>query len=245
MRAALGLGHHRIDDAELEAVSGVGLERRSSLLRLSGIAPEDRGATLRRNHRIDRVLLHEHAVCNGDRDRATRSSLTDDAGDARHAQAQHRELRAGDPTSLAVLLRDDTRIGARRVHERDDRESVAIGDLHRPHRLPVSLRIRHPEVAVRPLTDVAALLVADERDRPALEAAEARDERRIVAERAVAVQLDEVVENALDVIEGVRPVLVARELDRLPDVVLGRFGSDPVDLTLQAGHLTRDADSAQ
>src|SRR5262249_21861170 len=75
---------------------------------------------------------------------------------------------------------------------------------------------------VEPLLEVAALLVADERDRPAVEPAEAGDERAVVRAAAVAVQLDPVLEDPLDVVERVRAALVTRELDRAPDLVLGR-----------------------
>jgi hypothetical protein len=68
--APLGLGHDPVDDAELEAVRGIGLERRCSLFGLGGVTPENRGAAFRRDHRIDAVLLHEDAIGNGDGDRA-------------------------------------------------------------------------------------------------------------------------------------------------------------------------------
>ena len=103
--------------------AGIRLERRGGLLRLAGVAPEDRRAALGRDDGVDRVLLHEHAVGNGDRDRAARAALADDAGDARDAEPRHRELAARDPASLPVLLGGDARIGARSVDERDDRES--------------------------------------------------------------------------------------------------------------------------
>ena len=56
-----------------------------------------------------------------------------------------------------------------------------------------------------------------------LKRAEPGDDRRVVAARPVAVQLDEVLEQALDVVEGVRPLLMARELDGAPDVLVGRL----------------------
>src|SRR5262249_24826568 len=52
---------------------------------------------------------------------------------------------------------------------------------------------------------------------------------------AIPVELEEVLEDALDVIERVRPVLVARELDRLPDLLGTRIGSDLIELLLEAG----------
>ena len=61
------------------------------------------------------------------------------------------------------------------------------------------------------------------------------DDRAVVGAAAVAVQLDPVVEDPLDVVERVRPVLVARELDRAPDLVLGRVGlaREPLELALE------------
>ncbi len=101
----------------------------------------------------------------------------------------------------------------------------------------VPLRIGHPELAARPLLDVAALLLADEHDGAAVELPEAGDHRAVVAEPPVAVQLEPVVEQPLDVIERVRTILVPRELDRAPDLVVGRLLSDPVELPLQAVEL--------
>ena len=187
LRTALGLGHDPVDHAELEAVGCIRLERRGGLARLAGVAPEDRRAALRRDDRVDGVLLHQHAVGERDRDGAPGSALADDAGDGRHLEPRHHRLRPRDRTALAVLLGRDAGVGAGRVHERDERETVALGERHHAHRLPVALRIRHAEVAFRPLLQVAALLVADHRHRPVLELAEPAHERRVVAAPAVAV----------------------------------------------------------
>ena len=67
----------------------VRLEGRSGLLRLPRVTPEDRGTALGSDHRVDRVLLHQHPVRDCDRDRASRAALTDHARDARDAQAGH------------------------------------------------------------------------------------------------------------------------------------------------------------
>jgi hypothetical protein len=92
------------------------------------------------------------------------------------------ELTARDPTTLAVLLSSHARVGAGCVDERDDRKRVSVRDLHYAHRLPVALGIGHAEVAVRALADVAALLVADQRHRPPVEAGKPGDDRRVVGE---------------------------------------------------------------
>src|SRR4051794_26212994 len=57
--ATFRLGHDGVDHAELEAVDRVGPERRGGLLRLAGVAPENRRAALGRDDGVDRVLLHE------------------------------------------------------------------------------------------------------------------------------------------------------------------------------------------
>src|SRR5690606_8666268 len=64
-------------------------------------------------------------------------------------------------------------------------------------------------------------------DRAAAQPREPRHHRRIVGERAIPVELEDIVEDALDVIEEVRPVGMAAQLDFLPDREL------PVDLALE------------
>ena len=78
-----------------------------------------------RDHRVDRVLLHEDAVGDRDRDRAARAALADHARDGRHAEPRHDRLRAGDRAALPVLLREQRRICAGRVDQADTRDSRA------------------------------------------------------------------------------------------------------------------------
>ena len=66
--------------------------------------------------------------------------------------------------------------------------------------------------------------MADDGDRAAVEASDPGDDRSVVGAPAVAVQLDPVLDHPLDVVERVRPLLMARELDDGPDLVLGRVG---------------------
>src|SRR5205823_9997571 len=139
----------------------------------------------------------QHSIDEPDRDRAARVALADDARDERDGQPRHQRLGAGDRTALPVLLRRDARVGARRVEERGDRESVPLRDLHQAHPLAIPLRMRHSEVAARALVDVATLLLADQGDRPAAEAREAGHERWVLRSGSVTVQLDVVLEEAL------------------------------------------------
>ena len=89
-------------------------------------------------------------------------------------EPHHRRLRARDRASLAVLLGRDTGIRTGRVDHRHEREAVPIGERHRTHGLAVALRIGHAEVALRPLLQVAALLMPDEHDRSPVELADVR-----------------------------------------------------------------------
>ncbi len=58
--------------------------------------------------------------------------------------------------------------------------------------------------------------MADHRDRAAADPAEARDDRAIIAEAAVAVKLDEALDEGLDVVEGVGAVGVPGKLHPVP-----------------------------
>src|SRR5262245_16541147 len=86
--------------------------------------------------------------------------------------------------------------------------------------------------------------MAHEGDRPVRKPGKAGDHRRVLSPRAVAVQLDEVVEDPLDVVQRVRTVRVTRELDVLPDLLVARL-RDPLQLLLEARQLARDARAAE
>src|SRR6266550_5439880 len=90
--AALGLGDDPVDDAELEAMDGVRLERRSRLLRFAGVPPEDGRATFGRDDGVDRVLLHQHAVGERSRNRTAGPAFADHAGHDRNSQSGHQRL---------------------------------------------------------------------------------------------------------------------------------------------------------
>ena len=110
----------------------------------------------------------------------------------------------GDRLGDAALLGLDARVRRRRVDEHDDRPAELLGQLHHAQRLAVALGPRVAEVAEDLLLGVAALLVADDQHRLPLVVGEAGDDGVIVGEAAVAVDLDEVGEQPLDVVERVR-----------------------------------------
>ena len=191
------------------------LERLGGALPLAGVLPQDRGAALGRDHRVHRVLQHQHPVGHAERQRAARAALADHHRDARRRQRRHLQDVAGQRLGLAPLLRAQAGIGARRVDQGDDRALELGGQLHQPERLPVALRVGHAEVALEVFLGVAALLVADHHDRHAGQPGPAADDRGVVHVEPVAVQLDEVGEDGAEIVEGVRPAGVAGHHDPL------------------------------
>src|SRR4029079_14733011 len=122
---------------------------------------------------------------------------------------------------------------------------MPVSPLHAAHRLAVALRISHAEVAVRALLDVAPLLVPEERNGSTVEPPDTDHERRIVGAAAVAVQLDPVLEQPLDIVQRVGPVLMARQLDGARELLVGRRGLDALELALQLLELARQPCAAE
>ena len=118
-----GLGDDAVDDAEGEQVLGGQAQSLGGLLHLLGVLPEDRGAALGRDHRVDRMLEHGDAVGGGEGDGAAGAALADDDGDERHADLQALLGRAGDRLGLAALLGALAGVGAGGVDEGDDRHA--------------------------------------------------------------------------------------------------------------------------
>ena len=105
--------------------------------------------------------------------------------------------------------------------------------------------MRHPEGPVHALLDVAALLLADDDHGPVAEAAEAGHDRGVVGAAAIAVELDPVLDQPLDVIERVGALVVAGELDRRPDLVVRRLGLHALELALELLELALEARAAE
>ena len=224
VRATLGLGYDRVDDAEPVTRGGGRLERSGRESRFARVAPQDRCATLGRDDRIRPVGQDQHAVGDADRERATRRALSDDDRDRGNPDSDHRRDAPRDRTTLATLLGPGSGECSRCVDERHERDVQLFGERHDAPRLAIALGARHTEIAVRALLGVPALLLTDERHRLVVIATDAAHNGRIVAKRPVSAQLLEVSTQPRDVVERVRPILVACELDRVPagGRVLGR-----------------------
>src|SRR4051812_20150947 len=216
MRATERLADDLVDKAKgFQAARGDG-ERLGRLGRHRRIAPENGRATLGRDHRVRGVLHHLHNVAYRDGERPARSALADYGDDDGHAQARHFEQVAADGLRLAALFGVDSRVGARRVDEREYRQLELLGQLHQAQRLAVALGLGHAEVAQDLFLGVAALLMADDHAGRALEARQTAHDRGVLRVRAVAVQLFEVGEQCLNVVQCVGPLRMARDLRDLP-----------------------------
>jgi hypothetical protein len=84
-----------------------------------------------------------------------------------------------------------------------------------PTHLAVPVGLRHAKVAPDVLLGVAPLLVPDKHERDAVDAADAAYHRGVVEPRPVAVQLDELVRDVEDDVQGRWAVGVARDLQAL------------------------------
>ena len=160
------------------------------------------------------MFEHDDAVGRGQRDRAARPALADDRRDDGHVEVEARRRRAGDGFGLPALLGLDAGEGPGRVDQRHHRQAEARRHLHQADRLAIPLGPAHAEVVGDAAGGVAALLVADDHDRPPLQPADAADDRRVLAELAVAGEGHEVVDQPGDIILEMRPLGVARD-DRL------------------------------
>ena len=163
----------------------------------------------------DRQRIAAHPSGDADAEGAAGHALADDRRDDRHLQAGHLAEVHGDGLADAALLGAEPRVGADRVDERDHRTAELLRLAHESQRLAIPLGMGHAEVAVEVLLHVPALLLADDHDRAPVEAAPTAHDRTVVAEIPVAVELDPVLEHPLDVVEGVRPTRVTRDLNLL------------------------------
>jgi len=85
-----------------------------------------------------------------------------------------------------------------------------------PVRLAVALGVHHPVVARVTIPGFLAHFLTDHGDRFLLEAPEATNHRRIVAERPIPMDFVKIGNQGVDKVEGARPIRVAGELITIP-----------------------------
>src|SRR5690606_13668895 len=113
---------------------------------------------------------------------------------------------------LSALFGADARVSAGGIDQRQHRDAEPVGHLHQPRGLAVAFWPGHAEVVLDAALRVRTLLVAEDADAAAAEAAEAADDGGVLAEFAIAGEWHEIGDQAADVVETVRPLRMAGDL---------------------------------
>ena len=162
------------------------------------------------------MLHHQQPVANADPEGASAAPLAQDQSHDWNPSLRQRHQVFRDRPRDAPLLRPGAGKCTGGINEGNDRKLEALRLSDQSKRLSVALGVRHAEIAHRPFGCRPPLLLSDDHDRPMIEGGRAADDGMVVTEEPVAVQLEEVAEDRVDVIEGIGAVGMAGELDLLP-----------------------------
>src|SRR6266511_2741572 len=141
------------------------------------------------------MLEHAHPVADANPQRPAGTPFPDHDTDDRRLQTRHLHQVDGDQLSLAALLRTDAGECTRRVDQTDDRQAELRRQAHGLQGLAVALRVRTTIQALVALRKRVPLLLADQHDTKVAQASKTGPDGTIVPEGAVAVQLDELLED--------------------------------------------------
>ena len=208
--------HDRVDDAKLEAVVRGQAETLGRLVCLGDLAIEAHRRVLWRDHLVDGVLQHQHAVGNSHRDSCLRAALAADHREGGHAQTQHRLGAARQCVPEAGFLGSEVGLRPRGIEERDQRQTELRRQLHRPARLAEAGGADVPGGIV-----IVGTILADQHDGLPSEQADARGHGGIIFSGTVAVDLYVGRRHPADKVGRGGTVLVPRELDLPPRLELG------------------------
>ncbi len=142
MGALAGFRDDLVDDAELMLLPGRDLHRDRGGVALVRRSPQDRGAALGADDRVDRVLQGQDHIADGEPEGAARAAFTGDDHDDGGSQVRHQADGPSDRLGDAPLLGRGAGEGALNVDEGQDRHLEPLGQVHDPHRLAVPLRMR-------------------------------------------------------------------------------------------------------
>src|SRR6185437_12590818 len=210
------LGNDFIDAAEGFHIGCGNTQCLRRAILVGDVALHDSRSALRRNDGVNGVFENEHAIGDGQRQRATRAAFTGNDGNSRHSQTRHFADVARDSFRLAALLGAQSRISRSHVDQRNHGSIEFFRNLHGPQRLAVALGAGHAEVALDALLGSAALADADDQHLFATQPGHAAGHRLVVAKGAIPVNLTEVGKDALDQLHGIGPLRVPRLLDFAP-----------------------------
>ena len=210
--AAVGLGEHIVDAAQVLDVVGRVLECGRRLLFFTGVLPHDRRASLRRNDGVDGVLQHQNAVRDSESQRPTGSAFACDRRNGWDSEPRHFQEIAGDRLPLASLFGADAGIGSRQVEERKNRMRELLRNLHAAKSFAVTLRVRGAELPFHALLQGAAFEVSDDHYGTSVKARHSTGHGGIIAKGAVAMYFAEICKQGLNKVHRVRAFGVSRKL---------------------------------
>src|SRR5690606_29907120 len=172
------------------------------------------------------------------------AALADHDRDGRHLEPAHTLDAGRDDPGLPLLLGGEARVGAGRANAAHHGQAELVRQPEHAHGLAVAARVAHAEVPRDVLLGVATLLLADDHHLAAVELGQTGDHRRVVAERAVAVELLEARERLRQVVEGRGAAGRARHLHALPArEVLERVALEALEPRLEEGDLLGEVDA--
>src|SRR6266850_5873017 len=216
MRSAFRLANDLIDDAQLFQILRRNFHGCRCGLCFRRVAPDDRSAPFRRNHRIETIFQNVDAISHRNRQRSSRSAFPGHRHDHRNRQPRHLPQVPRDRFALPAFFRVNSRICAWRINKRENRPAELRRELHHAQRFPVTLWFWLAKIPDQPLLRVASLLMADDRHRTSVEFSQAGNNGFVVGVAAVSVQFNKVREKQIDKVQRVRPLLVPRDLRALP-----------------------------
>ena len=148
--------------------------------------------------------------------RPTRTALTDHGGNQRDLDVEAGFDGASNCLGLTARLGVDPGIGAGGIDKSQHRQTETLGEPHQPLHFSITLGACHPEIVNEPFLGIRALFGADRHDAAPAETAEAADNRPVLGKSSVTRERDKLGNQPADIIEGVRPLRVARDLHFLP-----------------------------
>src|SRR5882724_9841405 len=216
MRSAFRLANDLIDDAQLFQILRRNFHGCRCGLCFRRVAPDDRSAPFRRNHRIETIFQNVDAISHRNRQRPSRTAFPGHRHDHRYRQPRHLAQVPRDRFALSAFFRVNSRIRARRINKRENRPAELRRKLHHAQRFPVAFRLRLAKIPNQPLFRVASLLMADDRHRTPVKLSQPRNNGFVVRVAAVPVQFNKICEKQIDKVQRVRPLLVPGDLRALP-----------------------------
>ncbi len=117
---------------------------------------------------------------------------------------------------MPTLLGADTGIGAGRIDKGHDRAVELFRHPHEAKGLPIPFRIGHAEVALHAFFESLAFLMTDNHHRSIVESGKSSHDGPIISEHTVAVQLEKISCQLIDIIQRAWALRVAGQLRSLP-----------------------------